>query len=298
MKKAVFFSYKGGSGRSSTLANVVPFLFEGESKPSKEHPVILVDMDLDSTGLTILCGKSKEVESNPNAFTVSDVLEEGFSYDQQGLLMPVGKVFGQEPESVLLLPARPGDYKGRDNSSKSVGANAASHLKSFTKIWEKYGGYAIIFDSSSGDQETATQSVLNSNLIVCCMRPTTQFLEGTVSYFKRLSSQCPSINVLIVPTAVPQQEYVLDGRTYPQQAKATILNRFQAEFEDDESLYFDYGAIRRSSGVSFGVPLVRRFQWEECILKATQSDSKNQDEIDAMGTYRYIAEKIKDLGEE
>lgn len=46
-----FYSYKGGSGRSTTAINTVNHLIS-ELGACKEHPILLVDCDLESAGLT------------------------------------------------------------------------------------------------------------------------------------------------------------------------------------------------------------------------------------------------------
>ena len=48
-----FYSFKGGAGRSTTCLNTIPYIFEiGEA--SSEHPIVLLDVDLDSAGMTYL----------------------------------------------------------------------------------------------------------------------------------------------------------------------------------------------------------------------------------------------------
>lgn len=46
-----FYSYKGGSGRSTTLVNTLPHLIK-ELKADSEHPILVVDADLESAGIT------------------------------------------------------------------------------------------------------------------------------------------------------------------------------------------------------------------------------------------------------
>ena len=48
-----FHSYKGGSCRSSTCINSLPFLVE-QLGANAEHPILVVDTDIDSQGLTYL----------------------------------------------------------------------------------------------------------------------------------------------------------------------------------------------------------------------------------------------------
>lgn len=53
MKKITFFSFKGGSGRTSLLYNTLPFL-ANELKASPEEPIVVIDLDIDSKGLSLL----------------------------------------------------------------------------------------------------------------------------------------------------------------------------------------------------------------------------------------------------
>lgn len=48
-----FYSFKGGSGRTVCTANIIPLLAK-ELEASKESPILVLDMDLDSAGLTHL----------------------------------------------------------------------------------------------------------------------------------------------------------------------------------------------------------------------------------------------------
>ena len=50
-----FYSYKGGSGRSTTAANTVPHPVK-DLKASPANPILIVDADLESAGLTYLLG--------------------------------------------------------------------------------------------------------------------------------------------------------------------------------------------------------------------------------------------------
>ncbi|MBE6659820.1 MAG: hypothetical protein E7605_00255 [Ruminococcaceae bacterium] len=58
-----FYSYKGGSGRSTTAINTVRHLAD-VLKASPEHPILLVDTDLESAGLTYFFNTG-----NQNPFT-------------------------------------------------------------------------------------------------------------------------------------------------------------------------------------------------------------------------------------
>ena len=53
MKTISFFSYKGGAGRSSILYNTISFLAK-ELNATSEHPIVVMDLDIDSKGLSYL----------------------------------------------------------------------------------------------------------------------------------------------------------------------------------------------------------------------------------------------------
>ena len=60
-----FYSYKGGSGRTTTLVNVTKHLAE-KLNASKEHPILLVDADLESAGLTFFFDCEKRFTAKMN----------------------------------------------------------------------------------------------------------------------------------------------------------------------------------------------------------------------------------------
>ena len=54
MKTISFFSYKGGAGRSTLAYNVIPILAAEYIQPTAESPIIVVDTDVDSCGMSYL----------------------------------------------------------------------------------------------------------------------------------------------------------------------------------------------------------------------------------------------------
>ncbi len=61
-----FYSYKGGSGRTTTLLNTTKHLAE-ILNASAEHPILLVDADLESAGLTYFFGCDKKFTARFNS---------------------------------------------------------------------------------------------------------------------------------------------------------------------------------------------------------------------------------------
>ena len=57
MKTITFYSYKGGSGRSTACVNFTYF-FAKEVNATVDNTIIIVDCDIDSAGLTYLLQKN------------------------------------------------------------------------------------------------------------------------------------------------------------------------------------------------------------------------------------------------
>src|SRR5882757_1983959 len=63
LKKICFYSFKGGAGRTVCTANITGRLSQ-RLGATREHPTLLLDLDLDSAGLTILLGQQKKFEDS------------------------------------------------------------------------------------------------------------------------------------------------------------------------------------------------------------------------------------------
>ncbi|MBR3298439.1 MAG: hypothetical protein IKI64_04470 [Clostridia bacterium] len=300
MYKISFFSYKGGSGRSSTLVNIVPFLVK-ELKADSNHPIVLLDMDIDSTGLTYLLHQGENVGKS---LSIQRIMVEGVpegnrtkrQLDEHRFftgLLKVGAEFNCEDGAVLLLPAEAGVSVGRDGTNMNMTHRDSRHIGTVIEVCERHDCAAIIFDSSAGDQETATISNGNADVIVCCMRPTIQFQEGTLDYFMRMNRSIRNKDVILVPNAVSKATTTVDDKVYPITAKLRIVDALRDSFpETGNTLHFD-----ALEGALFGIPLVSRFLWKESILATLDQDSLAADEKEALEMYQLIACLIRKYGE-
>lgn len=300
MYKISFFSYKGGSGRSSTLINIIPFLVkELNAEPSR--PIILLDMDIDSTGLTYLLHQGDRsdtglsiqqimVDGVPGGNNFQKRLEEHQFFSN---LLKVGTEFGSEDGAVLLLPAEAGVSVGKDGTNKNITNRDSSHIEKIIDVCERYDCAAIVFDSSAGDQDTANVSNSKADVIVCCMRPTIQFQEGTLDYFKRMNRIIRNMDVILLPNAVSREDTNVDGKMYPITAKNRIIDAFDKNFpETGNTIHFD-----AMTGSHFGIPLVRRFLWQEAILTNLDQETLTEDEKEAIEMYQQVAGMIRKYGQ-
>lgn len=294
MKSLTFFSYKGGAGRTSALVNLIPVLGdEGHLNATEETPIVLVDMDIDSAGLTYLLDKADEAyHSNmyvqyclgqgiPGNTNVSAPIDRHPFFSR---LCKVGDFFGLEPGAVLFLPAKDGGMI-EDSNSSNYDAKTSPHLATLLQLCEDYDCVAVVFDSAAGDQMTAKWSTNSTQIMVCCMRPTKQFKEGTIRYLKRFEQENRMKDIIIVPNVVPPTKMTIDGDAYPITAKLNLKTAINKELSDHNVLHLDL-----LSGDEFGIPMVPRFMWLEGVL--ANIEDRSDEEEEAYQKYVLLADLI------
>lgn len=309
MKLISYFSYKGGAGRSTLAYNTIP-LMVNDIKPTKEAPVIVIDMDIDSCGMSYLLEvPNKKIKEDA---CVQYILENGCAAERtQSItdnetfkkLIPVGKKFGYDiDEAVLFLPAKDMKNVNGSRSSNYDDSNCTPFLNglmSFVETCETYNVPAIIFDSAVGNQASAIVSNRLANIIICCLRPTNQFVDGTVRYLESLDSDDGSPlgggrkKIVLVPNVVPQGEMIIDNKRYPDAAVTKIISMFSklldGRDEDDDIVYNS----EMMNETEFGIPALTRFMWREGQLY-TQAELQD-DEIVVMERYKKLAAIVNKL---
>ncbi len=291
------FSYKGGAGRSTLAINVVPFLAD-ELGASADHPLILVDMDIDSCGLTYLFGLDKSIHDTYNVqalFGTKSIPERQSNstiatHPLFNNLPCVGNYFGLEDnKAILCLPAKPGEslngsnnYDGPDNK-----------FQSFIRLCNDLGCCGVLLDSSVGNQLTASWSNSAATHIMCCLRPTKQFREGTKRFFDEFDEDFGSKKIIVIPNVVPTDSLDLtDGATvrhYPDYAREQIIEAFSENRDNGDNEYI----LDLVEGDIFGIPKIDRFMWQEGVLNNAQKDTLNDFERSAIKQYKKIAAIIK-----
>lgn len=296
MKKISCFSYKGGAGRSTLALNVVPYLAD-MLNASSEHPLILVDMDVDSCGITYFF--NLQDDENTKNYSVQSLFGSYGAIPQEDVksirdhrlfrhLCPVGDWFNYDPEAILCLPANPGNALGGSNN---YDGSRSQQLQDFIDECEHYDCCGILFDSAVGDQLTANWSNYYADQIMCVMRPTKQFREGTDRFLDIFDERIArNKKILIIPNVVPTEALTLEDRdgthSYPEYAKTKILDSFGDKFERNGN-HYDLSMLE---GNLFGVPKIDRFMWQEGILR-TVSKLTETERI-ALERYKKIAEII------
>ena len=205
-----FFSYKGGSGRTTLTYNTMPFIIQ-ELKPTNEKPIILLDMDIDSKGMSYLLGRQSAINTiqvlrgdfdssvNPSR----DIINHSFFNS----LSPVGTAFGLPEEldyAVLFVSAHATNkdnlYISSDHNYDSIGAT----LKRLERLCNAYNCSALIMDTPTGSQLSSSLSLSISDVIVTVLRITKQFREGTIEFLQALNKVLNDKKFIIVPNAVPE----------------------------------------------------------------------------------------------
>ena len=303
-----FFSYKGGAGRSTLAYNVIPILASEHFKPTKEHPIIVVDTDVDSCGMSYLVNVGKDDITDDNC--VQYLLSNGCvernnkplsAHPFLGKLCPVGHAYGYPiNDAILLLPAKDGKaIAGNDNYSDKNNPFIGK-VKSFIRVCSEYGVAAVIFDSAVGNTATANVSNEASDVIVCCMRPTKQFTDGTERFLRSIEhmdgvgKNFTEKNIILVPNAIPRNEITINGDKYPETAFSKIRNNFQNRFNNDYTLHtYHFDMLEKEE---FGIPVVDRFMWQEDILFNRNDLDENEKVV--LGRYKKLAGIINEVLEE
>ena len=322
MLQVSFYSYKGGAGRSTTSWNTIQRLV-GLMKPSVKEPFVIVDTDAESAGSTFLYKarsifykneKKASIQKRMNSESSMKVSEDDRKEFFNGM-HPIGtKSFGlpkEEDNAVLFIGA------DLDKSARWDIKSDEQIIKNFNKIrrdCKQCGAKALFFDTPSGTQDLARLSIQQSDIIVCCMRPTYQFLEGTIgqliSFIEGDQEKDGKRKYILTPTVIcvdSGQEFFSGGqkRYYPQQAKDDIKTVFDTEGEAmtgksdsfkqtfKDSVILDMLEPTPKDDIKvFGIPEIKRFKWFETCLGLLSEDELSDNDRMAVRRYEYLAQTI------
>lgn len=291
-----FYSYKGGAGRSVTTINTIPLLAR-EVQATKENPILLIDLDLDSAGSTYLLDKADVFKENkrldiveyftgpflPMKKMVDNFIEHPFLKHA----VDVSENLGLSEGSVLFMGVNDSevnkDYKIESNNIKK-------RLTMLKRVCKHYNFKAVVFDSASGNQEIAQLALSISTKIVTCMKATTQFRNGTFRYFNALQKSKrfkENAEIIVLPVAIPKSEIYVAGKlTY----KEDSLNRIIENAKKLSNVNVSFDFINQES---FGIPEIESFKWREKILHVYKDHNELQkDEHQAYKQYEKLARII------
>lgn len=291
-KQITFHSYKGGSGRSSTTLNTIPYLAEALGADA-EHPILLLDLDIDSAGMTYLLGKADHYLKNVDVKTFlkgeigwrTKYTDDFKNHSLLSHFVPVGARFGLENDAILFFGVN--DEKKIDN--KEIDGTSQDLLKRLAIFANNNENIrAIVMDSASGEQTVANFATDFADTIVCCMRPTMQFRMGTFRFLSHLARDEVSSRVILLPTVVPTKDVEIDGVYQRQDALKKIRNGAN---DLEGRINIDDTFIQEDC---FGINEVQRFKWLEGVLYKLEKSGELTEEDEKLAAQRYkkLAETI------
>ncbi len=223
-----FCSYKGGSCRTTTCYNTLPFLAK-QLNATKHNPILVFDFDLDSMGLTNILDQKMSLQDKKirkmysarnlfcedNAKRVQEIknLENCESGYFQENYNKVGNQLGLEDDDSVL-------FCGVDESAPTITDEQYKQIESHSPLLsliQTFAGFlaedlprAIVFDCASGIQMTTLLALDYTDKVVMCLRPTVQARIGTFSYlksrlperFKKSMVGSKKREVILLPTSV------------------------------------------------------------------------------------------------
>jgi len=298
MKVTTFFSYKGGAGRSTTCYNTIPFLVQ-ETGACRERPILLIDMDIESAGMTYLLNKDKDFKGK---FDVKTLLknELQFSINRCDIfkhpiyerLIPVGNDMGVDDDYAVM-------FLGVDDSSSQL--NRSEITGDVSQVFNKLADFAdnnlfsaIVMDSAAGDQFSANIAIGASNKVVFCMKMTHQFRIGTFNYLDKFATLKPQlakdVDIILLPTVVPNDAEI-DGKSQLQTSIDDIAERLAILRERKPFMHVIDDYVTNLN--HFGINEVVRFKWQEGILyKIKKNVALKEDEEKALYQYEALARTI------
>ena len=291
-----FFSYKGGAGRTSLMINTLPHLAEKLHATEKE-PIIVLDLDLDSKGLSYLI----EQESKFNTIQVLRG-DSAIGFRQMGNisehpffkeLAPIGAAVGLDAaldRSFLFVSAnsKEGAEFLSDNGNYD-GSNIS--LQTLRRMCRNFNCKAIVMDTPAGNQLSAECALSISNKIVVAMRITRQFRKGTEEFLRKKSeSNNSEKEYIIVPNAVPPVEgtpFSIDNIMHD--ISSSVCNAV------GEAARVNLNLIQNGHN---GINEVGLFKFREDSLYRIAHDRElTADEKRAVESYKMLAEEIIKVNE-
>lgn len=197
-----FYSYKGGVGRSLTLANVAALLARAGRR------VVCIDFDLEAGGLHTIFG----LESSSITFTLLDLLSmPGLPLVERAVIDLTDKLPTPHPDGQLLLVPTV-SVIAQVNKVLEMARDLPMLLgEIIAQIEDRYFPHYLIIDSRSGFAELASAPLRSADRLICVLRPNRQNMDGLRLLLDILESLREPPKTLLVLSQVPEGPAV-DGR--------------------------------------------------------------------------------------
>ena len=271
MKTWMFYSYKGGSGRTVATANVAAAL----TKLGKR--VAVVDLDFEAPGLQHVFG-AEDTDQYANGVGIQQYLlgerdfEELNSLGTIDMFGPHGPLRGNYvPKDALLLYviASPG-VSALSDRAREVSPKMRALLD---ELGSKHNLDVVIIDAASG-LRTAFEVAINvSDEMLIFFRWSTQHVEGTIKVAKLMKMMREfqtgrPIPFKLVASAVPEIE---DIKKEPESISAPLLQRIGETHEKISKTLKDCQA--NPAEVFHKIDEKLALKWREKVIVFEQEDS-------------------------
>lgn len=305
-----FYSFKGGAGRTVCVANIAGYLAQALNATA-EKPLLVIDMDLDSAGLTMLLGRHGAA-SDEAMWTSSRIIDTSLNLRNKLRCEKVlsstmditsdvgGENLGLGPGSVRFV-------RGESVGNEAVAdreAGAIEEMEALIRYCRKKGFAGILIDSASGRQMSARLAFRVSELIVCCARLSYQFAEGTeqmiMHHMDEVSADRAQANpygdeasilspaIVFVPVAVPktESEWANNVKQVRLRNFDRLVSRVLEKDPDATCRLFEAGIME-----------IERFKFHETVLSALGSDHRHSEDESALLRFVELSEFIAKIAQ-
>lgn len=187
-----FYSYKGGVGRSLSLANVAALL------AGRDKRVVCIDFDLEAGGLHTIFG----IEPSSLRLTLLDLLTAIKPPNIGAAMVNLSGQLKKTDGELWLLPT----VSETDKVVKVLDPSRDLTMllgSIIDTIVELYNPNYIFIDSRSGFAELASASILKADRLVCVLRPNRQNAEGLKMLLDILDTLPSRPDTFLVLSQVP-----------------------------------------------------------------------------------------------
>lgn len=294
--KVSMYSFKGGAGRTVTTANVARIL-----SAERRKRVTVMDLDVESAGLSVLFGIDQKVESGVTS-TIQDVLRGFYAPETPGALADTINLSTPGfPETWRRIHVVPEGFSGVAvvpsrrilSESNEAGAerdpkrNFGHLLIGLDQLPD--GPDFILFDSASGIQNTSLLALSNCDVLVVFFRWSRQFVRGTLQFltwlteFRKNNGLSRLSRIIVVPTAVPLSAPRADAAVDVEARRADLANRIhKCNVEAREDDWIVLGPP---------IPEADAMKWDDCIIghdtKVTEPEL-----LAVVNAYRLLADML------
>jgi MinD-like ATPase involved in chromosome partitioning or flagellar assembly len=257
-RKYLMHSFKGGAGRTVSTANLAYSLAVERGKR-----VLLIDLDLESAGSSVLFGIEKEVDSG-DVWTIQDVFRGIHQTIRDGRASEESVNIGTHDFEQKVWPnLHRTIYESADHAAYLKIIPASTTLKSSDEIksgprpgaklellMRRIDGLTnapdfILFDSASGIQDTAVLGLQRCDDLVVFARWSRQFIYGTSQFLRKYVASNAAgrriARVFVIPTAVPEEKPPTGYLRDELRSREEMLDDAIARANQEGKLNFEHG---------------------------------------------------------